>query len=148
VTSSLPAPSPTGGFSIESVDDLLEKVLIVDQCLDHLAVARGWLEEITVRPVTEAFSTLPPLVSVAVPYVNACAATVAVIDQAEVKLVGMADALRAYVASMQVQDQAALDALTSLEQRIDAALAPKPVPVPERQADGRIAKTHRHQQPV
>jgi len=148
VTSSLPAPSPTGGFSIESVEDLLDTVLKVNQCLDLLAEARFWLEEITARPVTEAFSTLPPLVSVAVPYVNACAATVAVIDQAEVKLVGMADALRAYVVSMQAQDQAALDALVGLEKRLDEALAPKPVPVPDRQAGGRIAKTHRHQQPV
>jgi hypothetical protein len=148
VTSGLPAPSPTGGFSIDSIDDLLEKVRIVDECLRDLATARFWLGEITKRPVTEAFSTLPPLVSVAVPYVNACAATVAVIDQAEVKLVGMADALRAYVTSMQVQDQAALDALAGLEAKIDAALAPTPVPVPERQADGRIAKAHRHQQPI
>lgn len=76
---------------------------------------------------------------------------IAVLDQAELKLVGMAEAIRAFASEMQWQDQSALDALASLQSTVDAALAVPPVPVPSdtpvMQYNGWTVKSSQHQQP-
>ena len=84
-------------------------------------------------------------------YGRASSAIIAVLDQAELKLVGMAESIRAFAAEMQWQDQGALEALASLQSRVDEALAVPPVPVPPEtpvvQYNGWFAKTGPHQQP-
>ena len=60
----------------------------------------------------------------------------------------MAEAIRLFAAGMELQDKTALDALAGLEKKIDDALAPTPVPIPDVQRNGRIIKTHQNQQPI
>ncbi|MEP7766160.1 hypothetical protein [Sanguibacter sp. 25GB23B1] len=145
--SDLAAPAPTGTVEIHSVEDLLAKITRVEESMDLLSTARTELEKITMRPARQAWSTVPSLVSFAGTYVGACSATIAVVDKAEAQVVGMADAIRLFAAGMDLQDTTALDALAGLEKKVEEALAPTPLPVPDRQQDGRIIKTHMHQQP-
>jgi hypothetical protein len=147
VASDLPAAVPTGTVTIDSIDDLLKRAASVEQALAQLASAREQLEAISTRPARQSWSTVPSLVTFAGTYRDASSAIIAVLDQAELKLVGMAEAIRTFAADMQWQDQAATDALTLLGQRIDDALAPPPLPTPDVQQNGQIIKTHQHQQP-
>ena len=146
--SDLAAPVPTGTVEINSVEELLAKITRVEESLDLLSTARTELEKITVRPARQAWSTVPSLVSFAGTYVGACSATISVVDAAEAQVAGMAEAIRLFAAGMELQDKTALDALAGLEKKIDDALAPTPVPIPDVQRNGRIIKTHQNQQPI
>ena len=145
--SDLAAPAPTGTVEINSVAELLAKITRVEESMDLLSTARGELETITMRPARQAWSTVPSMVSFAGTYVSACSATIAIVDAAEVQVAGMAEAIRLFAAGMELQDTTALDALAGLEKKIDEALAPTPLPVPDVQQNGRIIKEHMHQQP-
>lgn len=146
--SDVPAVAPTGTVAIESIEVLLAKIARVESTLDLLAEARTELEGITTRPVRQAWSEVPSLVTFATTYVNASSATIDVIDAAELRVAGMAEAIRLFASQMQIQDQSALDALAGLEKKIDEALAPAPIPTPDVQYNGQIIKTHKHQQPI
>lgn len=141
------SPALTGTVAINH-DMLVANIGKVERLLTDLDDARSQLELITTRPLRQAWSSVPSLVSFAGSYVDACATTIAIIDQAELKVVGMADSLRAFVTEMYGQDQAALDALTALEEKVADALAAAPLPTPDVQYNGRIIKTHQHQQPI
>ncbi|MBI9115881.1 hypothetical protein [Sanguibacter suaedae] len=147
MASDLPTVVPTGTVTINSIEELLAKATAVEGALSRLATARDELESIATRPARQSWSTVPSLVTFAQTYRDASSAIIAVLDQAELKLVGMAEAIRTFATDMQWQDQAALDALSSLERRIDDALAPPPIPTPDVQQNGHIIKTHQHQQP-
>ena len=151
MTSDLPAPAPTGEVTIDSIEILLLRAAQVEEALFDLGEARGKLAEIAARPARQSWSAVPSLVTFAGTYGRASSAVIAVLDQAELKLVGMAEAIRAFAAEMQWQDEAALEALASLQSRVDEALAVPPAPVPPEtpvlQYNGWIAKTGQHQQP-
>lgn len=121
-------PALTGTVSIESIEGLLKQIRKLDDMLRELANARAHLEHIATRSVLSTWSTLPSLVIFAGSYIDTAATTVAIIDQAELKIVGMVDAIRVFVTDFQHKDQTALDALTALESKADAALVPTPIP--------------------
>ena len=148
MTSDLPAPAPTGEVTIESIEDLLYNASRIEQTLLDIATARTHLEVIASRPPRQSWSAVPSLVSFAGTYNRASSSIIAVLDQAELKIVGMAEAVRAFADEMQWQDQSVVDALSTLETRVDEALALPPLPRPDVQHDGRISKTNMHQQPI
>ncbi|MEP7762636.1 hypothetical protein [Sanguibacter sp. 25GB23B1] len=148
MTSDLPAPAATGTVTIDSIDELLLNVARVEETLIQLAEARLQLKTIATRPPRQAWSAVPSLVTFAATYGSASSAIIAVLDQAELKIVGMAEAIRTYAAEMQWQDQATLDALSSLERRVDDALAAPPLVTSGLQYNGQSIKTRQHQQPI
>lgn len=148
MTSGSSAPAPTGEVSIESIEDLLDNALTIEQTLADIAAAREYLEAIASRPPRQSWSAVPSLVAFAGTYNRASAAIVAVLDQAELKIVSMAEAVRAFATEMQWQDQSVLDALSTMETKVDEALAPRPLPRPDLMTNGRISKTGMHQQPI
>lgn len=107
-----------------SVDEqlLLARIKTVSVLLEDIQTVYAPLQEIGARSTTQAWTAVPSCQAFAGAYLGAVNATVDVLYQAETKVSGLVQSLRAFADEIQLADEDALNALTKLEEQADEQL--------------------------